>query len=88
MGSSTRNVGTVKGWGAAEDGGPGNTHRSPPRTGRSAAKKRIMYSSCPQQEIKGVHESEEARSDLGAPRPMLSRRLMIRQPWVPPALLL
>lgn len=26
-----------------------------------------MYSSCPQQEIKDVHESEEAKSDLGAP---------------------
>lgn len=74
MGSSTRNVGTGKGWGAAEDGRAENTHRSPLRTGRLAAKKRIMYSLCPQQEIKDVHESEEARSDLGAPRPMLSRR--------------
>lgn len=39
MGSSMRNVGTGKGWGAAEDGRAENTHRSPLRTGRSAAKK-------------------------------------------------
>lgn len=39
---------------------------------KSAAKRRTTYSPCPQQEITGIHCSEEIRSDLSASRPALS----------------